>query len=153
MDVVEIAPVDTHPLRRTVLRDGTASDQVVFDGDDLPTTFHLGVRDTGGVIAISTWIERPHPELPDRPGYQVRGMATEPGRRGEGLGSRLLLAGVERCASIGVEVVWARARITALPFYERHGFETSGPAYTDATTGLPHRDIVLRIGPDATYAG
>jgi predicted GNAT family N-acyltransferase len=142
MDVVEIQPAETHPLRRSVLRDGTASDEVEFDGDDLSATFHLGVRDGGELVAISTWIERRFPDLPALVGYQVRGMATDPARRGEGLGARLLVAGIERCVSAGAGVVWARARLTALAFYERHGFEPRGLDYTDLTTGLPHCDIV-----------
>jgi predicted GNAT family N-acyltransferase len=145
MNVVEIAATETHPLRRTVLRDGTASDVVVFDGDELATTFHLGVRDDDGIVAISTWIERHHPAHPELVGYQVRGMATDPVRRGSGLGALLLAAGVDRCRAAGADLVWARARVTALAFYRRHGFAASGPEYLDETTGLAHRDIVLRL--------
>ena len=142
MHIVEIAAGDTHPLRRTVLRDGTKSDQVDFDGDDESTTFHLGARDGGELIAISTWMIRRYPDLPAIAGYQLRGMAIDPARRGEGVGAMLLDGGVDRCRSQAAELVWARARMSALGFYERHGFETRGPEYTDVTTGLPHIDIV-----------
>ena len=141
--VVDLAARDTHPLRMAVLRDGTASDEVVFDGDELATTFHLGMRDDGQLIAISSWMERRHPDFPTRPGYQLRGMATDPARRGTGAGALLLTAGVERCRARGAALVWARARMSALGFYTRHGFETRGPTYVDPTTGLPHTDIVL----------
>ena len=143
-----MTPAQTHPLRRSVLRDGTASDRVEFDGDDLATTFHLAALDHDRIIAISTWIERRYPDLPAHPGYQVRGMATDPSRRGEGLGAALLTAGVQRCAEAGIEVLWARARTTALGFYERHGFEARGLRYVDLTTGLPHVDIVRTLQPD-----
>ena len=141
MQVVEITAGDTHPLRRRVLRDGTIADVVVFDGDDDSTTFHLGVRDTGELIAISTWMRRPHPDLAAINAYQLRGMAIAPGRQGGGIGSLLLDRGIERCRTRSADLVWARARLSALGFYERHGFETRGSGYTDPTTGLPHIDI------------
>ena len=145
VDVVELEPEATHSLRRAVLRDGTASDRVVFDGDDEPTTIHLGVRRGGELIAISSWMRRRYPDLPALVGYQLRGMATEPRSSGTGAGTALLVEGIRRVTERGASVVWARARVSALPFYERHGFETIGDEYVDLTTGLPHRDILLRI--------
>jgi GNAT superfamily N-acetyltransferase len=140
--VVELTADDTHLLRRQVLRDGTPSDQVVFDGDELDTTFHLGIRVAGEVVAISTWLARPYPDRPAEAGFQVRGMATSPAHRGHGHGARLLAAGIDRCAAAGATLVWARARDSALPFYDRHGFVTVGLGYVDLTTGLPHHDVL-----------
>lgn len=144
-ELVELRPEDTHDLRRRVLRDGTASDAVAFDGDTLDTTFHLGLRFGGELAAVSTWLARRYPDRPGEPGYQLRGMATDPRHRGRGLGTRLLAGGLDRCREAGATLVWARARDTALPFYERHGFTTVGPGYVDLTTGLPHHDILLGI--------
>jgi GNAT superfamily N-acetyltransferase len=144
-ELVELRPEDTHALRRRVLRDGTASDVVEFDGDTLDTTFHLGLRLGGDVVAVSTWLARRYPDRPAEPGYQLRGMATDPRHRGQGLGTRLLEAGLDRCRDTGATLVWARARDSALAFYERHGFVTVGPGYVDLTTGLPHHDILRAI--------
>jgi hypothetical protein len=144
-ELVELRPEDTHALRRAVLRNGTPSDEVVFDGDELETTFHLGLRVDDEVVAISTWLARPYPDRPADPAFQVRGMATVDSRRGEGLGARLLGAGIERCRSAGATLVWARARDTALPFYVRHGFASVGSGYFDLTTGLPHHDVIREI--------
>ena len=141
-EIVEITAADTHDLRRRVLRDGTPSDVVVWEGDTEPTTFHLGVREAEVVIAISTWLRRRYPDRPAEEAVQLRGMATEPTWRGTGVSARLLLAGLDRCADEGATLVWARARIAAPSFYTRHGFEAVGPEYTDLTTGLRHHDIV-----------
>ena len=142
MEVIEIDADATHPLRKSVLRDGTRSDRVVFDGDEQASTFHLAVPGDDGPIGIATWMERRYPDLPALLGYQLRGMATDPEHRGRGIAAALLTEGVERCAGRGAQVVWARARISALGFYEQHGFEPRGPEYVDTTTGLPHVDIV-----------
>jgi len=141
IEVVELAPAETHPLRRALLRSGTPDDRVEFDGDDLPTTFHLGAVLDGELVTISSWMKRRYPDLPDRHGHQLRGMATSPEVRGSGTGTLVLREGVRRCAVAGSTVIWARARVTALGFYEHHGFETSGHEYVDLTTGLPHQDI------------
>jgi predicted GNAT family N-acyltransferase len=143
--LVALEPGETHPLRRAVLRTGTPSSEVVFDGDELDTTFHLGVRIGEDVVAISTWLERPYPDRPADRAFQIRGMATVDAHRGEGLGARLLEAGIERCRSAGAALVWARARDSALPFYVRHGFATVGVGYVDLTTGLPHHDVIREI--------
>lgn len=141
-DIVDIEPSDTAPLRRSVLRSGTPSDMVEFDGDLDDATFHLGVKHGGDVIAISTWMRRRFDARPDRVGYQLRGMATDPGHRASGYADALLRAGVGRCQNRGADLVWARARDTALGFYERRGFVVVGDGYVDATTGLPHHDVV-----------
>lgn len=141
-EIVEITAVETHDLRRRVLRAGTPSDVVEWEGDGDPTTFHLGARTPDGIIAISTWLRRRYPDRPADDAFQLRGMATDPAHRGTGVSSRLLIAGLERCAADGATLVWARARADALSFYERHGFAPVGPEYTDLTTGLLHRDIV-----------
>lgn len=140
--VVELMAAQTYSIRRAVLREGTASDVIAFDGDDAPGTFHLGVRIDDELVAISSWMERRYPDLPAHAAHQLRGMATVSERRGGGLAATLLTAGCDRAAGGGSTVVWARARVSALPFYERHGFETRGVPYTDLTTGLPHNDIV-----------
>lgn len=141
-EIAELTPAETHPLRRSLLRDGTASDQVAFDGDDLPNTLHLGVRVQGDLVAISSWMQVRYPDLPEHPAHQLRGMATTAAHRGTGVSAALLAEGVRRCAAAGSTVVWARARVAALGFYERHDFEPRGVEYVDITTGLAHRDIV-----------
>lgn len=144
-ELVELRPEDTHALRRAVLRTGTPSEAVVFEGDELASTFHLGIRAGGEIVAVSTWMERPYPDRPAERGFQVRGMATADSMRGSGLGARLLAAGIERCREAGALLVWARARDAALGFYARHGFTTVGPGYVDLTTGLPHHDVIREI--------
>jgi GNAT superfamily N-acetyltransferase len=143
--VIELTAEQTHPLRRRVLRDGTPSDEVRFEGDNLATTLHLGVLAGDEIVAISTWRPKAYPDFPAQPGVQLRGMASAPEVRGSGAATLLLRAGIDRAAADGAELVWARARDTALGFYAANGFGAVGRGYVDLTTGLPHHDIVLHL--------
>jgi GNAT superfamily N-acetyltransferase len=140
--VIELTAAQTYPLRLDVLRRGTPSRAVAFAEDELPGTLHLGVEIDGVVVGVSTWIDNAHPDLPADRGAQLRGMATAPDLQGHGIGGLILETGVARMFAAGHEMVWARARDTALAFYERHGFVRRGVGYVDLTTGIPHHDIV-----------
>jgi predicted GNAT family N-acyltransferase len=142
-ELVELSPEETHPLRLSVLRRGTPGREVSFAEDTLPGAVHLGLRVAGELVAISTWIPRPHNE---QPAIQLRGMATAHDLQGTGLGGQLLEAGVERARANGAPLVWARARDAALAFYMRHGFVVEGEGFVDAVTQLPHH-LVTRTLP------
>ncbi len=145
--IVELAAEQTHPLRRRVLRAGTASREVAWEGDLLPGTRHLGIVSAGAVVTVSTWIPQPFPGPPPIPAVRLRGMATDPERRGEGLGRRLLAAGCAIAVDDGFDLVWANARTSALAFYVAAGFLVDGEEFTDATTGLPHHRIRRHLDP------
>jgi ribosomal protein S18 acetylase RimI-like enzyme len=68
--------------------------------------------------------------------WRVRGMATEPGARGRGVGSAVLAALVEHAAEQGATRVWCNARKPAQSLYERAGFRVVSEEFE-----LPH------IGP------
>lgn len=142
VEVVELSPEETHPLRLAVLRHDTPTKEVSFAEDTLPGAIHLGLRVAGQLVAISTWIPRPHD---GEPAIQLRGMATARSLQGTGLGGQLLEAGCARAATTGVSLVWARARDAALDFYLRHGFEVEGEGFIDATTNLPHHLVTRRV--------
>lgn len=132
------------PLRRSVLRVGMPDATVDFDGDDDPGTFHLAVLDDDGtIIAVSTWMLRPRPDEPDRPSFQLRGMASAV--RSSGHGSALIRFGIDRVRSLGVTRVWANARDSALEFYLRHGFVSLGEGFIESVTRLPHHVVSLDL--------
>jgi len=142
MRIVDITAVETHDLRRRVLRKGDPRATVEFGGDDDPATVHLGARDgTGALMAVSTWLPRPGPVDPATTDRQLRGMAVDDGLRGSGIGAVLLAAGVARAYDEGATAVWANARDTALAFYARHGFEIVGDGFVAADSGVAHHRI------------
>ena len=99
--IVELTAEQTHPLRLAVLRFDTVTKDVVFLEDTWPGARHLGARVGGGLVAVSTWVPRPHH---GQPAVQLRGMATSRAAQGLGHGGTLLEGGCERmarkCASV-----------------------------------------------------
>lgn len=67
-----------------------------------------------------------------------------PQARGTGLGAALMRAAIAEFRRIpGVARVKLGAQTHALGFYERLGFQATGPEFMDA--GIPHRDMVLPL--------
>lgn len=146
-DVGTATTAEILPLRMSVLRDGTPSRDPRYAEDDHETTVHLVARGAAGVIvATSSWLPRPFPPEPDTPGIQLRGMAVDKTLQSRGVGALLLAAGIERARGLGATNVWARARDSALAFYERNGMLIAGGAFTDDATGMSHHLVVLRLG-------
>ena len=139
--VGELTAEETYPLRLAVLRNDTPSAAVTFAEDDLPGTLHLGMRDGGTVVAVSTWVTRPYL---GEVAVQLRGMATAAHLQGRGLGAILLDAGCMRAEAVA-PLVWARARDTALSFYVRHGFTIERDGFIDEHTAKPHHLITKRL--------
>jgi predicted N-acetyltransferase YhbS len=139
-----ITAADTHPLRRSVLRDNSPTASVVFDGDDEATAFHLGAFDGHALVGIVSFHERPFPEATDQVGraIQLRGMAVSPTMQSGGLGAALVETALARLRAEGVEVLWADARDSALGFYRGRFGMVVGDVVVSAT-GLPHHRVWL----------
>lgn len=156
MAVVQTA--DILPLRLKVLREGTPSSDPRYEEDDLGITRHIALCDDDDtIVATSTWLPRDFPlgdyELPgiqlpgvQLPGVQLKGMAVDHHLQGCGVGAQLLGHGIAYAKSVGAYLVWARARDTALRFYEQNDFVIVGDAFLDAATGMSHHLVVRFIG-------
>jgi predicted GNAT family N-acyltransferase len=137
-----VGATDVRPLRREVLRVAMPEATVDFEGDDDGSTYHLAVFDTSdSIVAVSSWMERPLSEDPDRRAIQLRGMATKVHLQGFGLGALLLDFGIRTAREKTVDLVWANARDSALSFYLRNGFEIIGEGFTESVTRLPHHRV------------
>ena len=142
LEVIEIAATDTHELRRSVLRWNTPTKEVVFAEDEWPGCWHLGLLRNDVMVAVCSWVPRP---LGERPAVQLRGMATDRALQGTGLGGVLLEEGCRMAHQRGFPLVWARARDSALNFYERHGFTVEGDGFIDEGTQMPHHLITRAL--------
>jgi GNAT superfamily N-acetyltransferase len=146
---VAVGPVsaqDTWPLRRQVLRPHQRGDAVVLGGDEHPCAAHVGARDaSGALVGIATVSPQAPPWDPARAGaWRLRGMATEEGRRGEGIGHAVLRAAVRHARAAGGTLVWCNARTGALRFYAREGFAPAAERYVDPELG-PHVPMQLDL--------
>jgi predicted GNAT family N-acyltransferase len=140
----EVNPVEVgvvRPLRHAVLRPGAPWSDSFYPADDLDDTLHLAVRDGEVVIGVATVF----PEAYDgHPAWRLRGMAVVEGRRGEGVGSRLLAEVLSQVRSRGADLLWCNARTVALSFYSTHGFTIVGEEFL-AAHGVPHYLAMLPL--------
>jgi GNAT superfamily N-acetyltransferase len=146
LEVVEVDAEACLDLRRRVLRAGTPSTEPSFAEDDRPETFHLAAIADGRVLSVVTFTPQPLVSRPGAHAAQLRGMATEPDARGTGGGQAVFETGVERLRAGGYTLLWAKARDSALGFYERMGMHAEGDGYDTPETGLPHHTVVMDIG-------
>ncbi len=136
------------PLRLSVLRDGTPSQNPRYDEDDLDGTVHFAVRDRdneGEIIATSTWLVRPWAQDPTAIAVQLRGMAVAKHCQGRGLGGLVLTRGIRYAQELGATYVWARARDSAIYFYELHEFTVVGAEFIDESSGVSHHLVVHSV--------
>ncbi|MCB9727693.1 MAG: GNAT family N-acetyltransferase [Deltaproteobacteria bacterium] len=104
-------------------RDGEARHAVLLtaDGRALATGRLLVLGDTG----------------------KLQRIAVERGRRGEGLGRRVMAALEELARDAGCRRVRLSSQVEAMGFYERLGYVAEGETYLDA--GILHRDMTRAL--------
>ena len=133
---------DIMSLRVRVLRKGTPTTHCNYPEDAYPDVVHLGIVDNGQCIATSTWFMKPCPEREGATAMQLKGMAVDDDLQIGGLGRALIHAGIDHARNVGAQLVWARARDSALGFYEKCGFTVAGDGFIDEPTGMPHHIVV-----------
>ena len=111
---------DVRPLRHSVLRPNQAFDDTLYPGDD--AALHLGAFEGDRLVGIASLYEEDRVDG-RAGGWRLRGMATDAGVRGAGFGALLLAACVDEVAGAGGTELWCNARLPAVGFYQRGGFE------------------------------
>lgn len=124
-----ISSLETHEVRHPVLREGRPKEDCVFNGDDDPDTFHLGLYLLNELVGVVTFIKNHHPDLANPNQYQLRGMAVLSSAQGKNYGSLLIDAGNQILMEKKIGLVWCNAREKALNFYLRNGFEIFGEPF------------------------
>jgi GNAT superfamily N-acetyltransferase len=136
---------DIMALRVRVLRQGTPATHAHYPEDNYPDVVHLGIKQAGDVIATSTWFLKICPEFPDAIAMQLKGMAVDTSLQSGGYGAQLIQAGIALATERNAEIVWARARDSALGFYEKCGFSITGEGFIDEPTNMPHHIVVRTV--------
>ena len=147
-DPIVVERVDaavTRPLRQRVLRPHETLAQLTLPGDDEPDSGHFAVFEGDEVVATGSVRREPPPWPIDGPAWRLRGMATAEDRRRRGMGGAVLAAVIAHVRGHGGGLLWCNARLPAVPFYRRAGFEARGDSWEDPQIG-PH--IVMELTVD-----
>jgi predicted GNAT family N-acyltransferase len=131
-----ISAEQTHPLRNAVLNTSARYGSDVLEGDSDPDTFHLGAIEDDEVVGIATFLKRQNDWYEGKRSYQLRGMAIDPERRGDGIGTKMLSRAEEILRDKDIEIVWADARTVAVGFYTKAGWVLHGQEFDKG--GIPH---------------
>ncbi|MDQ3101462.1 MAG: GNAT family N-acetyltransferase [Bacteroidota bacterium] len=138
-----IKAAETYPLRLKVLRPGGVEEDCHFANDRLEGAFHLGVHLGEERISVASFYPEKQPTLNGWKQYRLRGMATDPEHQGKGAGKRLMVFAIEHIKAQRADMLWCNARVIAIPFYEKIGFEIKGDQFEIPGIG-PHFLMTLK---------
>jgi predicted GNAT family N-acyltransferase len=144
---IRIADLDeVLALRTEVLIRGSDRVSPHFDRDDADDTRHFGAFLQTSNIACASVMSA---QFNGGPGWQLRGMATHEAYRSRGLGRQLLkFIELEVDAAGASNLLWCNARVGAVAFYERAGWETVSDVFEVESVG-PHRRMTKKLSAGA----
>ena len=129
VEVREFNTIDTYNIRHQVLRQGKPIESCKFEGDDLETTFHLGLFFYGELIGVATYMKNSNQNFSEEIQYQLRGMAILQQFQGKKFGNVILKKADELLKHKECQLIWCNARESAVNFYSNFGFKISGDAF------------------------
>lgn len=135
--IKKISAIETYPVRHPVLREGKPIESCVFEGDDLETTFHLGIFKNEKLLGVSTFLETKNPLLSEEIQFQLRGMAVLKEHQNLGLGKLILSHGEVLLKKQNIQIIWCNAREKAANFYTKNGYRIIGLPFDIKNIG-PH---------------
>lgn len=132
-------------LRHEILRPGYPIETAMFDGDNEPETYHFACYlpdDENVPVCCVSYMKN---EVNKKPAFQLRGMATKANLQNQGLGKRLTnFAENIIVSNTGLRLVWCNARLEAVGFYEKQGWEKVSNVFDIENVG-PHIKMVKEI--------
>lgn len=132
-----ITAAETRPLRHTILRPHQAPETLVYPGDNDPDSLHVGAFLGDEIVGIASVVRESVPNENDAQSWRLRGMATRPEVRKQGVGTQLVRACIVHIAAYGGTSLWCVGRTSALSFYHSVGFREEGEEFETPHTG-PH---------------
>jgi ribosomal protein S18 acetylase RimI-like enzyme len=144
MRPVTVRPVpltDTRPLRKAVLRPYQSLEELA--SHEPADAVALGAFDERGQLLAVGLVGAEG----GRGSWRVRGMATAPEARGQGIGTAVLEALIEHAREHGATRIWCTARVPARSLYERAGFRVTSEQFEVERIG-PHYTMELGDSPE-----
>ena len=136
INIKQISPAETFAVRQPVLRPGKPIEACIFEGDNLPTTIHLGIHADDILAGVISIFESSHTHFPKKKQHQLRGMAVLEAYQKKGLGEQLVQAAENLILEKQSDLIWFNAREIAVGFYTRMGYEIKGNPFPITDIGL-----------------
>ena len=133
IQIKEISAEETFPVRLEVLRKNIPL-PFEFKGDFDENTFHLGAFKNDKLIAVSSYMMAENKNFEGNQ-CQLRGMATLTEYQGFGAGKLMLEKAVQILKEKNNNILWCNARIVAVDFYKKQGFQTFGEKFEISPVG------------------
>ena len=127
--IKKITTEATFSVRNPVLRPNLPVESCRFEGDQLPSTVHLGYFDQEKLVGIVSVFEKANANWPNSSQIQIRGMAVLEDFQKQGIGEKLIQTVIKEALNNKTELIWFNARKNAVPFYEKLGFHIYGTAF------------------------
>ncbi len=137
MEVKQIDPKDTYPIRHAVLRQGLPIETCHFEGDGDEFTFHLGAFIQDRLASVASFYLKSNDKYLEPYQFQLRGMATLTEFQKQGLSAALLQMAFPIIKRNHVKLLWCNARVAAVGFYEKMGFVQDSDVFEIEGVG-PH---------------
>ncbi len=97
-------------------------------------------------MTVATFYVEAHHLLHAGNPYRLRGMATDTNFQGQGYGEKVILKAFEVLGSKRCDLLWCNARLRAIPFYTKLGFQAVGEVFEIEGIG-PHKVMYKRFNP------
>ena len=124
---------------------GTVRRVVFIDEQQVPESLEWdGLDGSCDHVLVSDADHRPVATGRMKPDGHIGRMAVLPAYRGQGIGAAILAALLEVARQKGHEAVFLHAQVSAIAFYERHGFVVNSEQFMDA--GIPHKTMIRKTG-------
>ncbi len=120
MKIVELNWQDTLPIRHKVLWPNEVPEFCVVEGDS--EALHFGVIINEQIVCVAS-------VYTDVKSARLRKFATLSQFQGQGIGSCMLNHLVSKLKAQGINYLWFDARGSAVGFYNRLGFNTTGELF------------------------
>ena len=131
------AEVDAFLVRQAVfIQEQRVPAELELDEFDLSATHALAYQDAQ-CIGTGRLVELGNGQT------QIWRLAVLAQFRGVGIGKQILEKLVELAISQGAKTIILHAQLSAIPFYEKLGFQVQGDAYDEA--GIAHRNMILLL--------
>lgn len=136
-EIKKITASALYPIRHEILRKGEPFEKCIYPNDNAETTFHFGLHEKDILVGVISVFKTSHPLFSDDKQFQIRGMAVLETHQKKGYGAALVNEAVAFLKTNEENyTLWFNARIIAVGFYEKLGFEKIGNAFEIDTIGV-----------------